>query len=266
MPRGGGLLFAKELQAYGCYLSSWATWPPKKTYFRSHLICVLYLSKLLEMEPTAHQMPVSRTAHFYSLGTPSTSTKRFWFVCHGYGQLAQNFIRKFDQVAGAEDYVVAPEGLSRFYWGGLDGPVAASWMTRGDRLDEIKDFTAMLSVIFQQQLTLLSADVEIILFGFSQGCATQVRWLMQERPRFDQLWLWAGFIPEDLNYGPALNYLADKPIHHFLGNADPLLKPIYVEQHQQLFKQQKLEVQEHGYVGDHRVIRSELDRYFKALI
>ncbi|MEL6276926.1 MAG: phospholipase, partial [Bacteroidota bacterium] len=86
------------------------------------------------MQPTAHRLPVQRTAHFYTLGEPSANVKRMWFACHGYGQLASTFIRKFDQLAGAEDYVVAPEGLSRFYWQGFTGKVVASWMTSADRL------------------------------------------------------------------------------------------------------------------------------------
>lgn len=217
--------------------------------------------------PTHHQFLTSRTAHYYTLDEAGPQTKRLWFVCHGYAQLAQHFIRKFDVLAGPEDYVVAPEGLSRFYWGGLDGPVAASWMTRGNRLDEIRDYTNMLSTLFQEQLDKCPEDVEVILFGFSQGCATQVRWLVQDLPRFDQLWLWGGLMPEDLDYRqPKISeHLAGKPIHHFRGDADPLIKDEYIELHRQLIKQQELVVQEHSYAGDHRVVRSELKRFVKQL-
>lgn len=220
------------------------------------------------MDITAHQISVTRTAHYYTLGSASPATKRFWFACHGYGQLASRFIRKFNVLAGPEDYVVAPEGLSRFYWGGLDGPVVASWMTRGDRLAEIADFTAMLSTLFNDQLQQLPADVEIILFGFSQGCATQVRWMHQERPRFDHLWLWGGFIPEDLEYRQAdlKAYLKDKPIHHFRGDQDELILDKYISQHRALIEQQELTVTEHDYKGDHRVIRDELLRFRNELI
>jgi hypothetical protein len=64
-------------------------------------------------------------------------------VTHGYGQLAKTFIRRFEPIMDAQTLVVAPEGLSRFYWGGFDGPVVASWMTREDRLDEIADCAAL---------------------------------------------------------------------------------------------------------------------------
>lgn len=214
--------------------------------------------------PNAHHFKTPRTAHYYTLGEAGPHTKRMWLVCHGYGQLAENFIRRFDVVAGPEDYVVAPEGLSRFYWGGLNGPVAASWMTRGNRLDEIEDFTTMLSTLYQSQMAKLPDDVEVILFGFSQGCATQIRWMMKAFPRFNQLWLWGGMIPEDLNYTTpeVQSYLADKPIYHFLGDQDELIKPAYIELHRQLIKTQSLNVQEFTYSGDHRVIRTELSKFW----
>ncbi|MEM9836371.1 MAG: phospholipase [Bacteroidota bacterium] len=218
------------------------------------------------MEPTTHHIPVTRTAHYYTLGTAGPKTKRFWLACHGYGQLAQNFIRKFDIIAGEEDYVVAPEGLSRFYWNGLSGDVVASWMTKADRLDEIKDYSAMLTTIFQTQLALLPDDVEIILFGFSQGCATQVRWLMQVKPRFDHLWLWAGRFPEDIDYSDALDYLNAKPIHSFIGDADQLIKPHHIKFYRQLIKQAGIRMEEHQFAGDHRVVRQALIGFCQTLI
>ena len=207
------------------------------------------------MEAKSHSLPVTRTAHYYTLGEPGPTVKRFWFACHGYGQAAQRFIRKFDVIAGPEDYIVAPEGLSRFYWGGFTGPIVSSWMTSGDRLDEIADFCNMLSTIFTQQRSLLPADVEVILFGFSQGCATQVRWLIHTKPEFHQLWLWAGRFPEDIDYSLDLDYLNSKPIHSFLGDADQLIKPSHVRFYRQLVAKAGIKMEEHSYVGDHRVVR-----------
>lgn len=220
------------------------------------------------MSPKHHRLPVTRTAHYYTLGTASPNTKRCWIVCHGYGQLAEHFINKFDEIAGEEDYIIAPEGLSRFYWGGLAGKVVASWMTKGNRLDEINDYCNMLSTIYQDEVAGLADDVEVILFGFSQGCATQVRWLHRDQPHFDQLWLWGGFIPEDLVYTDARtqDYLAGKTIHHFRGDADPLIKEHYIEMHRELIKNQQLEIQEHQYKGDHRVVRKELARFVDGLL
>jgi len=218
------------------------------------------------MQPTAHHLPVQRTAHFYTLGNPSPKVKRMWFACHGYGQLASMFIRKFDQQAGEEDYVVAPEGLSRFYWNGWSGKVVASWMTSADRLDEIADYSAMLSTIFHQQRALLPSDVEVILFGFSQGCATTVRWMLREQPHFDHLWLWAGQIPEDVNYDGIRDYWNSKQLHAFFGTEDPLITLDRLEVVRGFIAASGLQIQEHSYQGDHRVIREVLSQHVANLL
>jgi hypothetical protein len=42
-----------------------------------------------------HTIPVRRTARYYTLGEISSATREVWFVIHGYGQLAEYFIRHF---------------------------------------------------------------------------------------------------------------------------------------------------------------------------
>ena len=49
------------------------------------------------------------------LGALSAETREIWFVVHGYGQLAEYFIRHFRGLDDGTRYIVAPEGLSRFY-------------------------------------------------------------------------------------------------------------------------------------------------------
>ena len=87
----------------------------------------------------SHKIKFPCTAHYYTIGTPSDKIKRVFFVLHGYGQLASQIIHKFDAVM-EDTLIVAPEGLSRFYWNESKGIVGASWMTKKDRLDEIEDY------------------------------------------------------------------------------------------------------------------------------
>ncbi|MEM8583696.1 MAG: phospholipase [Bacteroidota bacterium] len=208
-----------------------------------------------------HHLKVTRTAHFYTLGEPTNKTKRMWFVCHGYGQLASHFIQKFDQVAGEEDYVVAPEGLNRFYWGGVAGKPAANWMTSKDRLDEIADYSAMLSTIFEQQKALLPDNVQVIVFGFSQGSSTVIRWMLRARPSFDHLWIWGGQIPEDVSYDEVRAEWNTRKIHAFHGTEDPFVTPERYQLLKQYIIDSGLNVSERSYEGDHRVIRSVLAQY-----
>jgi predicted esterase len=100
---------------------------------------------------------------------------------------------------------VAPEALSRFYLdeeGGPHGPqsrVGATWMTRDDRESEIEDYVGYLELLQEhvwQQLT--RPPERVIALGFSQGVATAARWAARTRARLDELVLWGGRLPPEL--------------------------------------------------------------------
>lgn len=206
----------------------------------------------------SHTLKVSRTAHYYTIGTPGKHIRYCWITCHGYGQLAKYFIRKFDVIAKEDTLIIAPEALSRFYTEGLTGKVGASWMTKEDRLHEIEDYTHYLSTLYQQFIPQLSEDVKIILLGFSQGCATQLRWIMQAFQKFQHLILWAGLVPEDLDYLTHQAYFTDKKLHFIYGTNDPFLTSERLQQHQQLIENQKLIVEISTFEGAHTVDREAL--------
>ena len=128
-----------------------------------------------------HHLTVARTARYQQLGELSSRTRRVWFVCHGYGQLAAYFIRHFAFITEADPttVIIAPEGLSRFYLSGNGGRVGASWMTRDDRLHEIQDHVNFLNQLAATILPQCPPDVHITVLGFSQGTATVGRWLAQ---------------------------------------------------------------------------------------
>lgn len=205
-----------------------------------------------------HKIVVTRTAHYYTQGEPGDHIKYFWFCCHGYGQAASNFIQKFDSIKRDDTFVLAPEGLSRFYWAGFTGDVVSSWMTKKDRLDEIQDYTNYLNKVFYFYLQQLPEDVTIILMGFSQGVATQFRWIMHEFPVFDFLIMWAGLIPEDLNYLPHRAYFAEKSMHLIYGDKDQFLTTSRMEKHQELVNRFQFDIHHHTFKGKHRVIRTHL--------
>ena len=85
-----------------------------------------------------HTLNIQSTAHYYTLGTPGEHVKQFWIVCHGYAQLADEFLENFKLLENDHTLVVAPEGLNHFYRKGFDGPVGANWMTRRHRTVEIE--------------------------------------------------------------------------------------------------------------------------------
>lgn len=212
-----------------------------------------------------HKFKVAKTAHYYTIGEISEKTQYFIIACHGYAQLAKHFIRRFDVLDDGKTFILAPEGLSRFYWKGVTGEVVASWMTKEDRLDEIEDYTNFLQSIYNSYLEQLPDNVKVILFGFSQGCATQCRWIMEKQPHFHNLILWAGAFPEDLDYRPQKAYFQTKNLHHIYGNEDQYLTPERIEMHNELILQNGLKVETHIFEGKHEVDRAVLKALFKKL-
>lgn len=146
------------------------------------------------MVPNSFEIKTSKTQRYFAYGTPDKATKLL-IALHGYGQLAEHFIRKFQQLS--EDYyIVAPEGMHHFYLKGSSGRVGASWMTKEARIENIIDNNEYLNnlVDFLQTEKQFS---ELLVLGFSQGGATAARW-NAHRDDINQLILWASVFPPDL--------------------------------------------------------------------
>jgi predicted esterase len=60
-----------------------------------------------------------------------------------------------------------------------------------------------------------------VLLGFSQGVATATRWAAAGGGPFEQLILWAGVFPPDVDLGPDADQLRNTPLTCVLGDADP---------------------------------------------
>ncbi|MFW5658828.1 MAG: alpha/beta hydrolase, partial [Bacteroidota bacterium] len=153
-------------------------------------------------EGSERKFTTKRTARFMTLGQANADTREVWVVFHGYGQLVRYFIRHFHPLANHTRFMLAPEGLSRFYLG--DGEwqrVGASWMTKESRLDEIDDQLRFLNQLFAQETQNINwAHTKLVLFGFSQGVATAWRWLLQGKlpVSASALVAWAGMPPQEL--------------------------------------------------------------------
>ena len=125
-----------------------------------------------------NHIKVAKTARYFQLGEVGSEIREVWFVCHGYGQNADHFLKHFEFLDNGARLIIAPEGLSRFYLNGFSGRIGASWMTRVDRLNDIKDYVLFLDAIYQQIFEKLDrSSVKVSALGFSQGTATASRWL-----------------------------------------------------------------------------------------
>lgn len=142
-----------------------------------------------------HSLSVRKTARVFSIGDLETATE-IWIVLHGYAQLASSFIESFDTIVTPDRAIIAPEGLHRFYQKGFYGDVVASWMTKEDRLDDINDYVSYLDTVVS---TYVKPNQQVTLFGFSQGVATVCRWLAGGKVEPQNIILWAGTFPQDID-------------------------------------------------------------------
>jgi predicted esterase len=178
-------------------------------------------------DPLEHHLAVARTARFYTLGARGPHVGQVWIVCHGYGQLASRFVRRFQPLDNGTRCIVAPEALNRFYVEERIGPhsaesrVGATWMTREDRLHEIRDYLAYLDRLHDHIFAEVPrAAVTLVGLGFSQGVATLTRWASRNVARVDHLVLWAGTLPPELELRPDL--FGGARVTLVVGNTDPL--------------------------------------------
>ncbi len=146
------------------------------------------------MVPNSFEIKISKTQRYFTHGDLKKATKLL-IVLHGYGQLAEHFIRKFHQLP-ENYYIVAPEAMHHFYLNGSSGRVGASWMTKEDRINNITDNNEYLNNLVDFLHT-ENEFSELLVLGFSQGGATAARWNAQ-RKDIDQLILWASVFPPDV--------------------------------------------------------------------
>lgn len=181
------------------------------------------------MTPAEHELSFSFKARYFTLGQLNDSTTSIWFVLHGYGQLAQYFIRKFKPLEDAGIFVVAPEGLSKFYLEDItnrtrtgNNKVGATWMTRENRTRDIINYISYLNEVYHS-IVPENFKGEITVLGFSQGAATATRWIIDGQIKFNSLILWGGIFPPDMNFEKGYEVLKGKQVKGVIGKSDPYL-------------------------------------------
>lgn len=175
-------------------------------------------------------IPVRRTARYHVLGEPHAAAE-VWIVIHGYGQLARYFLSRF---AGLEKgrYIVAPEGLGRFYLDEQHTRVGATWMTREDRLHEIEDHVAYLDTLCASLRSEVPPTARFHALGFSQGVATLARWAALGNTALDRMVFWGGQLPPDLDGDRARDRLSKSKILLVHGEQDTLVPLEVLERNQ----------------------------------
>jgi predicted esterase len=216
---------------------------------------------------TEHHLEVPRTARYYLNGSLSAAITDVWFVCHGYGQLASDFIREFDVIASPGRLIVAPEAMSRFYlsdgtgFHGPDSKVGATWMTREDRDAEIADYVAYLERLYDEIFRVVPREAaKFTVLGFSQGGATATRWLTRGKSRADRLLLWGSFLPADYELSQGAAFFRDVPLSIVYGKRDRYADAAMIEKYERQLAEHGIPHRLFSFDGGHRMDRETLTR------
>ena len=211
--------------------------------------------------PTEWTLPVSRTARYATLGTFDSSVRDCWVVCHGYGQLAAEFVTEFEPLRVSGRLIVAPEGLSRFYLEGESGAVGASWMTREARETEISDNVDYLDAVYQQIQARTGKDaMGVTAMGFSQGTATVCRWVGRGSVRPARVVLWGGPLLPDEELAEVAERLAETRFTLVVGTRDRYVDAAALQREIGRFKAFRIPHDLITFDGGHRLDGGTLQR------
>ena len=217
---------------------------------------------------TEHYLRVARTARYLTIGEPSKEITDVWFVCHGYGQLASDFIGEFEVIAAPRRLIVAPEALSRFYlsegtgFHGPDSKIGATWMTRADRENEIADYVAYLDDLYDYVFTMCDRTrSRVTVLGFSQGGATANRWLTRGRAKADRLLMWGALLASDSDLNQAAAFFRNVELTIIYGTRDKYAEEGMMERYEKLLRESDIPYRLVTFDGGHRMDRETLSSF-----
>ena len=199
-----------------------------------------------------HHLNIPFKARYYTSGELNENTKFIWFVFHGYGQLAEYFIRNFYDLS-SDHFIIAPEGLSRYYLTDNSGRVGASWMTKEDRLTDIQNQITYLNQMYKTVEQEIENGAKLIVLGFSQGNATAMRWIVNQNISPFKLLLWAGTIPPGLKSENENINLSKIDTIILKGDTDPYNGSIFMKNMDDWLKIYRINYRLVNYSGGHSI-------------
>lgn len=205
-------------------------------------------------------LSVPKTFRYFTYGDP-TKARFLLYVFHGYGQLAEYFIRKFHGL-GEDYFIVAPEGMHRFYLKGSSGRVGASWMTKEERETDISDNLNFLNSLHEWILSEHEFQ-RVIILGFSQGGATAARWHYNGSVNADHLIIWASVFPPDLNIEQEITDNIQDSNGFFIGDQDQFYTDVQQKEQLHLYRSKGFESTH--YNGDHDISLSVLRPFLEKI-
>jgi predicted esterase len=218
-----------------------------------------------------HHIAVTRSARYFTLGQAGTGITDVWFACHGYGQLAADFVKEFECIDAPERLVVVPEALSRFYipagpeFHGADTKIGATWMTREDRDAEIADYVNYLDTLYDEVFSKIDrSKTRVTVLGFSQGGATVNRWLMRGEVRAERLIMWGSLLASDIDLNLAARFFRTIKVNIVYGKRDQFANADTIANYEATMKEIGIPYELVAFEGGHRMDRETLKRLAAA--
>jgi|TARA_B110000263_G_scaffold202610_1_gene182392 predicted esterase len=207
-----------------------------------------------------HQISFKSSSSYISYNKLSPKTESIWFVFHGYGQLSRYFIRRFDVLDKEKNYIIAPQGLSKFYLDKEYKNVGASWLTHEENEMDLLNQQNYLTELFNElKLEIDFSKIKVNFFGFSQGVSVFTRFLMKYDLKIDNLIFWSGWVPDE--FFKINKSVIDKTnIYFVIGNEDqyydnPILKEYIKKFKIMLDKKIDFNVFDGGHVVDRKILK-----------
>ena len=206
---------------------------------------------------------VSKTAKICTLGKLTEQTKLTWMCLHGYGFLAQYFIKHFESINTGSNFILAPEALNRFYLEGTRGRVGASWMTKEQRETDIEDIMNYLDAVYEPLTE--KAKGNFVAFGFSQGTPAIFRWVVSRKIRVKAAVAWASDIPADVLTPDGVAFLNATKVFVVIGNQDEFISPERAQQAKDQLNFVGLDYELISFEGKHRILEEPLNKLYQSI-
>jgi len=207
-----------------------------------------------------HNISFEFSSSYITYNKLTDKTENIWIVFHGYGQLSKYFIRRFDVLEGDKNYIIAPQGLSKFYVDEDFKNVGASWLTKEDKESDLLNQQKYLIKLMDELKSKIDfSKIKINLFGFSQGVSALTRLLINYNMKIDNIIIWAGWVPDEF-FNINKNVLKDTNLFFVVGNKDkyynnPIIKG-YIEKFKKtLNKEIDYFVFDGGHIVDRKVLK-----------
>ncbi len=148
------------------------------------------------MNSTEKEISYSSTNSYSTLNSLTSKTKTVWFVCHGMGYLSRYFLNYFIELNAEENYIIAPQGQSKYYIAPKFKHVGSSWLTKENTKKETENVIHYFDAVLKAEQ--LPKDINLIVLGYSQGVSVAMRYIVKRQLNCNQLILMSGGIPKEL--------------------------------------------------------------------